>query len=62
MEIIRQGKPELQVIETMYKKECSRCHCLFRFNINETHCISCVYDVYEYIQCPWCGYKMQVCF
>ena len=37
MEIIRQGKPELQVVETMYEKECPRCHCQFRFNINETH-------------------------
>lgn len=59
MEIIRQGKPELQVIETMYKKECPRCHCQFRFNVSDTHLISCAIDVYEYVICPWCKSKME---
>lgn len=65
MEIIRQGKPELQVIETMYEKECPRCHCQFRFNINETHCGDLIYDIYDdcmYVRCPWCGHEIQEYF
>lgn len=52
MKIIKQGKPELQVVETMHEKECSRCHCQFRFNVNDTHLISCAIDVYRYVICP----------
>jgi hypothetical protein len=72
MEIIRQGKPELQVVETMYEKECSRyhwykkecprCHCQFRFNINETHHGDLIYDDCMYVRCPWCGHEIQEYF
>lgn len=62
MEIIRQGKSELQVIETMYEKECLRCHCQFRFNINETHFGDLIYDNCMYIRCPWCGHEIQEYF
>lgn len=62
MEIIRQGKPELQVVETMYEKECPRCHCQFRFNINETHYGDLIYDDCMYVRCPWCGYEIQEYF
>lgn len=62
MEIIRQGKPELQVVETMYEKECPRCHCQFRFNINETHHGDLMSDDCMYVRCPWCGHEIQECF
>lgn len=59
MKIIKQGKPELQVVETMYEEECPRCHCQFCFNINETHYGDLIYDDCMYIRCPWCGYEIQ---
>lgn len=72
MEIIKQGEPELQAVETMYgkeclschwyKKECPRCCCQFRFNINETHHGDLIYDDCMYIRCPWCGYEIQEYF
>lgn len=62
MEIIRQGKPELQVIETMYKKECPRCYCQFSFNVNDTHFGDLIYDNCMYVRCPWCGHEIKEYF
>mgnify|MGYP006343137505 FL=1 len=62
MEIIKQGEPELQAVETMYEEECPRCHCQFRFNINETHHGDLMSDDCMYVRCPWCGHEIQEYF
>lgn len=60
MKIIRRGKYERQVFETLYGKGCPKCYCQFRFYDNETYCSDLIYDHHKYIKCPWCGHEVRV--
>lgn len=46
----------------VYEKECLRCHCQFRFNINEAHYGDLIYDNCMYVRCPWCGHEIKEYF